>query len=93
VLELVMPTTNYDASRVSQRKRAVAMNSWNTTNKAAVNAGTSVRREQPDVQLGELLAYRNITKAYSTPSGVDACPCSNEIGESPPGGTNANNVQ
>ena len=88
-----MGTANYDASRITQRKRAVTMYSWNATNKAAVVAGTSVRREQPGGQLGELLAYRNITKAYSTPVTVGACPCSVEDVVFPSGGANSMNVQ
>ena len=88
-----MGTANYDASRITQRKRAVTMSSWNATNKAAVNAGTSVRREQPDTQLGELLAYRNTTKAYSTPATVGACPCSVEELHTPSGAIVSNNVQ
>jgi len=88
-----MGTANYDASRITQRKRAVTMSSWNATNKAAVNAGTSVRREQPDTQLGELLAYRNISKAYSTPATLGACPCSVEDLEFPSGGNVSNNVK
>ena len=88
-----MGTANHDASRVTQRKRAITMYSWNATNKTAVNAGQSVRREQPDTQLGELLAYRNTTKAYSTPSTVGACPCSDEVLVNPSGGTNSNNIQ
>ena len=79
-----MGTANRDASRVTQRKRAVTMYSWNATNNAAINAGQSVRREQPDGQVGELLAYRNTTRAYSTPN-VDACPCSKEVVQFPSG--------
>ena len=72
-----MPTANHDASRVTQRRRAAALYNWNVTNKTAVNAGQSVRREQPDTQLGEILAYRNTTKAYNTTN--TTCPCSNEV--------------
>ena len=88
-----MGTANYDASRVTQRKRAVTMYSWNAANKTAVNAGTSVRREQPDSQLGELVTYRNITQAYSSPAVVGACPCSVEVLKFPSGGDNSANVQ
>jgi hypothetical protein len=88
-----MGTANRDASRVTQRKRAVTMYSWNAANHTAIEAGQSVRREQPNTQLGELLAYRNTTRAYRTPDSVGACPCSVEELVSPSGGTNANNVQ
>jgi len=81
---LEMPTANYDASRVTQRKRAVALYSGYAANNTAVAAGQSVRREQPDTQLAEIVAYRNTTKAYTTPSsgtaGGDVCACSAEIG-------------
>jgi hypothetical protein len=81
---LEMPTANYDASRVTQRKRAVALYSGYAANNTAVNAGQSVRREQPDTQLAEIVAFRNTTKAYSTPAagtgGGDVCACSAEIG-------------
>jgi hypothetical protein len=79
-----MGTANRDASRVTQRKRAVTMYSWNAANHTAIEAGQSVRREQPNTQLGELLAYRNTTRAYSTPA-VNACPCSQEVVVSPSG--------
>ena len=82
-----MGTANYDASRITQRKRAVTMYSWNAANKAAVNSGASVRREQPEGQLGELVAYRNISRAYSTPATVGACPCSVEVIQFPSGVT------
>jgi hypothetical protein len=82
-----MGTANRDASRVTQRKRAVTMYSWNAANNTAIKAGQSVRREQPDGQLGELLAYRNTTRAYSTPNTVDACPCSQEVVQFPSGAT------
>jgi len=79
-----MGTANRDASRVTQRKRAVTMYSWNAANHTALEAGQSIRREQPNTQLGELLAYRNTTRAYSTP--VDnSCPCSKEVVVSPSG--------
>ena len=81
-----MGTANRDASRVTQRKRAVTMYSWNAANNTAINAGQSVRREQPDTQLGELLAYRNTTRAYSTPSD-NSCPCSKEVVQFPSGAT------
>jgi hypothetical protein len=94
-----MGTANYDASRVTQRKRTVTMYSWNTTNKAAVNVGQSVRREQPDTQLGEILTYRRTANAYATPTSiingvsVNGCPCSSEFGNSSSGGTNSGNFQ
>ena len=79
-----MGTANRDASRVTQRKRAVTMYSWNAANNTALKAGQSVRREQPNTQLGELLAYRNNTRAYSTPAD-NSCPCSQEVVQFPSG--------
>jgi hypothetical protein len=88
-----MGTGNHDASRVTQRKRAITMYSWNAANNAAITAGKSVRREQSGSQLGELVTYRNITKAYSTPATLGACPCSVEELEFPSGGNISNNVE
>lgn len=84
-----MPTANRDASRVTQRKRAVALYTWNAANNTAIVSGASVRREQPNTQLGELLAYRNTTKGYVS----NSCPCSSEVLDTPSGGGNSNNVQ
>jgi hypothetical protein len=72
-----MPTANYDASRVTQRNRAIALYTGYAANNVAVNAGQSVRREQPDSQLSEVVAQRNTTKAYSTPNA--GCPCTQEV--------------
>jgi len=84
-----MPTANYDASRITRRNRAVALYTWNAANKTAVAAGQSVRREQPDAQLGEILAYRNTTIAYVS----NSCPCSGEVVKGPSAGIVSNNVQ
>ena len=87
-----MPTANYDASRVTQRLRAVALYTFSANNEAAVNAGRSVRREQPDSQLGEGLAQRNIAKAFYTPNDPStglpqSCAnCALDVIESPTGG-------
>ena len=61
-----MGTANYDASRITQRKRAVAMSSWNATNKAAVNAGTSVRREQNAFATLDIVTARKQGGCYCT---------------------------
>ena len=89
-----MPTGNYDASRVTQRNRAIALYTFNAANNAAINAKTSVRREQPDTQLAEILAYRNTTKAYSTDSTQNTlgCSCTTEVVDNS-GGDNSNNVK
>lgn len=76
-----MPTANYDASRVTQRNRSVAMATWNAANNIALNARTTVRREQPSGQLNELLAYRDMSSAFYTPvvNGVAGCDCSQDV--------------
>lgn len=85
-----MGTNNYDASVLTQRKRAAALNSFYVSNQAAVNAGTSVRREQPSTQLNEVLLQRQTSVAATNPGA--SCPCSTYTG-SIPGGGNGNNVQ
>ena len=85
-----MGTTNFDASRITQRKRAVTLYTSSVANNAAVANGTSVRREQPNTQLGEILAYRDMSKAFFTPTGE--CPCSQDVVVNS-GGNVSNNVQ
>ena len=89
-----MGTTNYDSSLRTQQKRSLAMYTWNRQNKAAVAAGTSVRREQPDTQLSEMVTYRHEVRANFTPTtGANAdCPCSQPVITNP-GGDNGANVQ
>ena len=41
-----MPPANRDASELTRRKRSMALYTFASANTAAVNAGTSVRREQ-----------------------------------------------
>ena len=91
-----MPTANYDASRVTQRLRSVALSTYAANNQADVNAGRSVRREQPDSQLAETLAHRNMSKAYYTPTvtstGTLSCEtCSADVIVYPSGGNNSRN--
>jgi len=76
-----MPTANYDASRVTQRMRSAVMYGGKVVIDTAVNAGTSVRREQPGTQLNEILAYRNMAKGFYTPvvNGVSGCDCSQDV--------------
>lgn len=85
-----MPTAVYDASLVTRRKRAIALNTFYTANNAAVNAGQSVRREQPDTQLNEVVSQRRETTANTNPTA--SCPCTDAVGNTP-GGGNGNNVQ
>jgi len=53
-----MPTTVYDASLLTFRKRAKALYAYNAALSAAVNTGASVRREQPTLQSGEVITTR-----------------------------------
>ena len=83
-----MPTVNYDASILTKRKRANTLFNFYTTNNAAVNAGTSVRREQPDTQLGEVVTQRHDTKANTNPTG--SCPCTTATNNNPGGDSSRN---
>ena len=53
-----MPTAVFDSSLVTFRARAKALYAYNNANQAAVVAGTSVRREQPTLQSGEVVTTR-----------------------------------
>jgi hypothetical protein len=85
-----MPTGNYDSSLLTQRKRNYVLYTWNKINSAAVNAGLSVRREQPDTQLETVVTYRHQVSANTNPAAE--CPCSNSVNDNR-GGNMANNVQ
>lgn len=85
-----MPTGNYDASLLSQRRRNYALYTYNRLNSAAVNAGQSIRREQPDTQLETIVTYRRQVSGNANPAAV--CPCSESVGKNP-GGNMANNIQ
>ena len=86
-----MPTANYDASLLSKRRRAAALVTfYNDTNTATQN-GVTVRREQPDCQLGEVLTQRTETKINTNPS-TEVCSCTT-VEQKTPGGANSNNVQ
>ena len=84
-----MPTANYDSSILTKRKRSYTLFSFNKTNNAAIAAGTSVRREQPDTQLQEVVTQRFESSANTNPNG--ACACSSAV-LSNTGGANSNNV-
>lgn len=68
-----MPTANYDSSLLTQRRRNFVLYTWNKNNNAAVNAGTSVRREQPNTQLQTVVTYRHQALANNT--SADGCQC------------------
>ena len=53
-----MPTAVFDASYVTFRARAKTLAAFNSANAAAVNAGASVKREQPTLQSNEVVITR-----------------------------------
>ena len=83
-----MPTANYDASLLTQRRRNYAIYTWNRINSAAVNAGLSVRREQPDTQLETVVTYRHQVSANTNPTA--ACPCAQSVDKNAGGNMSAN---
>lgn len=85
-----MPTGNYDSSLITQRRRNYALYTWNRLNKAAVNAGVSIRREQPDYQLQTVVTYRHQVAANTNPTAV--CPCAESV-DNNAGGNMSMNVQ
>jgi hypothetical protein len=87
-----MPTTNYDASLLTQRKRSNVLYTWNRINQANVNAGLSVQREQPNTQLATVVTYRNQTEGNTNPAPSTECPCTVSVNDNR-GGNVSNNVQ
>lgn len=85
-----MPTTNYDASVRTKLYRTRALYAFYVENQAAVNAGRSVRREQPDTQLNTVLLQRK--EAAANQLNTTSCPCSEPVTVNE-GGGNSNNVQ
>ena len=81
-----MPTTDYSSSRLTNLKRSVALASFRRNVISGVNAGTSVRSEQPSGQLGEILTYRHLVGANTNPpvSGAD-CGCTVPVFTNPGG--------
>jgi hypothetical protein len=61
-----MPTTVYDASLITFRARAKALYAFANQNAAAVTAGTTVRREQPTLQSGEVITTRKQGGCFCT---------------------------
>jgi len=75
-----MPTANFDASLLTKRRRDFTIYSWNKTNEALVNAGLSIKREQPNSQLATVVTYRHEALANNTTNG---CQC--DAPTNPPG--------
>jgi hypothetical protein len=70
-----MSTRNYDASFLTQKKRAVALKSYNNTIKAL--NGNTIRKLQVSDQSQEVLAEVALTSAFSNPT--DSCPCTQSV--------------
>jgi hypothetical protein len=89
-----MGTTIYDSSLRTQQRRSLVLYTYNRINNANIIAGRSVRREQPDTQLSEVVTYRHEVRANYTPTtGANAdCPCSQPVSVNA-GGDNSANVQ
>jgi hypothetical protein len=85
-----MPTAVYDSSLLTQRRRNYALYTYNRLNNAAVTAGTSIRREQPDMQLQTVVTYRHEVSANTAPAA--ACPCAVAVDRNA-GGNNSANVE
>lgn len=84
-----MPTTNLDSSILTKRRRAIALFTFFNSTNAAVAAGTSIRREQPDAQLSEVVADRHETKGNTNPPvTVGDCGCTAPV-QSNAGGDSA----
>ena len=83
-----MPTVNYDSSILTKRRRNYTLFSGFQTNNAAIAAGQSVRRDQPDTQLQEIVTQRSETSANTNPTG--ACPCSEAVLKNTGGNNSAN---
>ena len=64
-----MSTTNYTSSDLTRVRRAMALAAFNTANAAAVNAGTSLQREQATSQTLDVVVARNQGICYCTGEG------------------------
>jgi len=83
-----MPTVNYDSSILTKRKRSYTLYTGNKANNAAIVAGTSVRRDQPDTQLQEVRTQRFESSANTNPTGE--CACSTAVLSNTGGGNSSN---
>ena len=88
-----MPTAVYDASLVTRRARNNTLVTWYLANNTAVKNGTSVRREQPDTQLQQIVTFRNETTANTNPpNNGNTCACTSAV-QTNSGGNNSNDVE
>ena len=61
-----MTTRNMDSSYLTMRRNAMALSSYNSALQTAVNAGTSVRREQPSGQVLTVITERKQGTCFCT---------------------------
>jgi hypothetical protein len=81
-----MPTADYSSSRLTRVRNSVALASFNRANLAAVNAGVSVQREQPSMQLGAVVTARHLTIANTNPPAAEGdCGCTDPVYTNPGG--------
>jgi hypothetical protein len=62
-----MPPANRDSSELTRRRAAKTLYGFNTENRAAVIAGTSVLREQPSWQQLGVVVQRQMGGCYCGP--------------------------
>ena len=79
-----MPTAVYDASYLTFRNRAKVLYGYNQARQAAMNAGQTVRLEQPTLQSGEIITTRKQGGCFcsndaagnsATYQGIGPCGC------------------
>jgi hypothetical protein len=61
-----MPTTNYDSSELTRRRRAMALYAYASQNTAAIAAGQSVRPEQTSFPTLDVVIARQQGGCYCT---------------------------
>ena len=80
-----MTLTNIDASQIALKNRQKVLYGWKMTNDGRVNAGLSVRKEQPTFQANEVVVMRRqggckcALDASANPyqfNGLSQCGCS-----------------
>jgi hypothetical protein len=68
-----MGLENRDASQISIKNRQKALYAWKSDIDVSINLGTTVIREQPTVQMAEVVTMRN----------QGGCKCSNDASTNP----------
>jgi hypothetical protein len=65
-----MPVSNYDSSNLTRVRRAMALSAYQVVQAAAVNAGTSVRREQTSDATLDVVVARRQGECYCATAGT-----------------------